>query len=304
MKQITVLIIVTFLTFRFCYSQNQISIGLLTTKTFQDDQKEVVAAFDFLEGQDQYNPTKIYIEDVSTIDSIENFDIIWFHHNDPSYSIQNSETLDLLNQYLQEGGKMLLTLDAFRSVNDLGIEPNSVETKNKEVADGGYGRKLGLHAFRSHPIFDGLNGGAYIYKPQQDTSVRISGYFDLNIPQNGAVVAVDWDYIFIRENAKLVLEYWTGKGKLLAIGAYTVLSESNSSRQHLELFLNNCFDYLNEDKTKSPVHHWQYYPQEVIPFESDHFEVIERKSNPWKIEESDFSIIRDKATNNYCEAAG
>ncbi len=304
MKQITVLIIVTFLTFQFCYSQYQISIGLLTTKTFQDDQKEVVAAFDFLKSQDQYNPTKIYIEDISTIDSIENFDIIWFHHNDPSYSIQNSETLDLINQYLQEGGKMLLTLDAFRSVNDLGIEPNSVETKNKEAADGGYGRKLGLHAFRGHPVFDGLNGGSYIYKPQGDTTLRICGYFDENTPLNGAVVAVDWDYIFIRENAKLAVEYWTGKGKVLAIGAYTVLSESNTNSRHLELFLNNCLDYLYKENPVSPVHHWQYYPQEVIPFESDHFEVIERISEPWEIKQNDFAIIRDNATKNYCETAG
>jgi len=304
MRLTTVLITVLFYSLLFYTVQSQTNIGLLTTKHFLGDQKEIDAAFDFLLDQNQFNPTKIYIEDTTSIDSIGNFDVLWFHHNNPSFFIQNKEVKNLLNLYLQNGGKMLLTLEAFRLINDLGIEPNVVESRDKQAKDSGYGRKLGLHAFRSHPVFDGLNGGSYIYKPLQDTTIRINGYFDENIPQNGAVVAVDWDYIFLREDVKLAVEYWTGKGKVLAIGAYTILSEPNSNRQHLDFFLNNCIKYLFKDETNTPVHHWQYYPQEVIPFESDHFEVIERKSDHWKFDPDDFKIYRDKATKNYCEVAG
>ncbi|MCD4732559.1 MAG: hypothetical protein K8R74_18310, partial [Bacteroidales bacterium] len=137
-----------------------------------------------------------------------------------------------------------------------------------------------------------------------DTTVRVHGYFEEYSPLNGAVVAVDWDYIFIRENTKLVLEYWKGKGKLLAIGGYTILSQPNYNRAHLKLFLLNCVNYLTSSNDESPAHYWEYYPQTVIPAYSEYPENIERKSIEWNINKSDLFIQRDTATNNFWDITG
>ena len=81
---------------------------------------------------------------------------------------------------------------------NLGIEGVKPETRVKPAKDNGYGRRLAMHAFREHPLFEGLNGGAYILAPISDTTVNQTGYFGSAVPESGKVVAVDWDYIFVK----------------------------------------------------------------------------------------------------------
>ena len=288
--------------FQFLSGQT-ISVGLLINENSNPD-KEVDAAYGFVIKNPDLKTEKIYINQISSVDDLKRFQVLWLHHNDSVSLPPSIHITDIFKQYLKSGGKLLLTQEAFSFINILEIEPNMVELRNKTAKDEGYGRQLGLHAFRSHPVFDGLNGGAYIFKPDHDTTVRIHGYFEDRTPLNGAVVAVDWDYIFLRENSKLMLEYWTGKGKVLAIGGYIALSQPNKNRHHLELFLNNCLKYLANSDSKIPVHHWQYYPQSVLRNEQDYFEMVERSSDIWKPEKSDLSLMKEKGGNEYWEVAG
>ena len=205
----------------------KVTVGLLTSEFFETSDPEANAAFNFLQSNEKIEVTKLYFADVTLIDELKPFDVIWFHYSDSTFTSFEDLNTDILKKYLEGGGNMLLTLEAFRFINILEIEPNPVEIRYKEAKDSGYGRMLGLHAFKNHPVFEGLNGGAYIFKPIRDTVVRQMGYFEENQLLNGAVVAVDWDYIFLREDSKLVLEYWAGKGKVLAIGAYTCLSQAD-----------------------------------------------------------------------------
>jgi hypothetical protein len=56
---------------------------------------------------------------------------------------------------------------------------------------------------------------------------RQIGFFGASTPQNGKIVAVDWSYITLKEDSKLVVEYQIGKGKVLVVGAYAYYSIPN-----------------------------------------------------------------------------
>ena len=303
-RQATLLIFILFITVSFLTNAQKINLGLMVIDESHAEDDEVKAAYDFLNNIEKITVHTLFLEKITNVEELSDMDIIWFHHNDSVFTTSGQQPFSILDQYLEEGGHILLTLEAFRLIHELGLEPDPPQVRNKTALDQGYGRKLGLHAFLRHPVFDGLNGGAYIFKPLHDTTVRIHGYFDNNRTLNGAVVAVDWDYIFIRENAKLALEYWKGKGRLLAVGGYTVLSRPNLHRKHLELFLQNCITYLTSTSDRSQPEYWQYYPQTVIPAYSEYPEEVERKSIEWDIKKSDLLIQRNTATNNFWDVTG
>ena len=100
--------------------------------------------------------------------------------------------------------------------------------------------------------------GAYVLKPLSDTTILQTGYFVDDLPIKGRVVAVDWDYIFLREKSKMILEYFTGNGKVLAIGGYLLYSLPNRNRMHLEQFTQNIIAYLNSEQADGHDRYWRY----------------------------------------------
>ena len=280
----------------------KIHIGLLINER---PDTETIAAYKFLKDNPKYIADKVFLGGITNADSLKKFDILWYHYSDtteiPEYS---KATMTQLNKYLTSGGKMLLTLEAFQMINTLGIEPNIPEIRYKKASDNGYGRMLGLHSFKNHPVFDGLNGGAYIMKLLKDTIVRQIGYFEGSPVLNGAVVAVDWDYIFVRENSKLMLEYWTGKGRVMALGEYVNLTAGNLNRLHLEKFLNNTINYLNNTDKFTNLNYWQYYDQQVFNREFNSSVTFKHFPKQWKKAQSDLVIHHKKATTNFWDVAG
>ena len=63
-------------------------------------------------------------------------------------------------------------MDAVRLLNDWGIEKNILEIRTDSIKDDGFGRPLGFHSFKSHPIFDGLHGGTFTWKSKKDHGLR------------------------------------------------------------------------------------------------------------------------------------
>jgi hypothetical protein len=238
----------------------------------------------------------------------DKYDIIWVHRPD-SLSYAGFEDdhayYDAMLHYADRGGSILLTQHALTFLNRSGLEPVGVEHRSKGSEDNGYGRMLGFHAFLHHPLFDSLNGGAYVWKPPYDTTVTQCGFFDEKVPQNGKVVAVDWDYIFVRENSKLIVEYEVGKGKVLGIGAYFNLDIPNLNRQHYDLFYRNVFDYLAGKKEGHERHYWRYGEQKAEPLDFVLFrQFIPPGAKKWEINDSWPDLHRDQARHEYCEVAG
>jgi len=289
------------------------TVGFLTVLPIEKSGTETKAAFDFVNTSKAFSSFQVTFHDLKNHPhQLDSYNVVWFHRPDTNdFSNEETDSKVLLNirKYLDNGGNLLLTLDAFRYLVNLGLETNPPESRSKPCIDDGYGRKLGFHAFRDHPIFEGLNGGAYINRPVKDLTIRQTGYFEDKLPRNGKVVAVDWDYIFLREESKLVLEYKSGKGKILAVGAYTWFSMPNFNRQHLELFIKNALHYLATGKSNNKTFYWDYEPNRVLLWHTENpdrnsLRLPIPESKPWKVEDDPMVIRERYSTGNYWDVAG
>ena len=289
----------------------QIKVGFLNIDNAISKNAEVKAAFNFLKKQKKFSAEKINYNDfVNSQFSIQQFSIIWIHRPN-STELISQETdprlISALQNYVKNGGNLFLTLDAMKYLNALGFESEKPQVRYAEAIDDGYGRKLGLHSFRSHSIFEGLNGGAYIFNPANDMKTRQLGFFDDSVPRNGKVVAVDWAYIMLKENSKLAVEYEVGKGKILAVGAYTYYGIENNNRAHLELFTNNCLNYLGGKYKNGKKYYWNYSPPKVLPFTSkpsNDQDVKITSSQKWKMNYDSMTLVESTATKNSWDVAG
>lgn len=306
-KLYTLQIVIALLAICFTnYSQTtKVKIGLLSSEELSSN--ELKSTEEYLANNENIEYDKISFEDIVDGISLSEYDVLWFHRPDSSEfnSVEtNPEAISAIKNYVSEGGGLLLTLDAFKYIVNLGLESNAPEVRYKLCEDQGFGRLLGFHSFRSHPIFKGLNGGSYIYKPRVDIKVRQLGYFDDNIPKEGKVVAVDWDYIFLREHKKVVVEYTLGEGKILAVGGYTYFEPENINRQHLELFTQNTFNYLTNKITDVEKFHWNFDENKVIPFESELGDIQYTEAVDWNDNTESMTLTADFAQNNYYDIAG
>ena len=287
-------------------------IGLLTVLPYDKSDQEIKSAWDFLKGISGFAVEYITFRELEKRPKTTGrFSAIWIHRVDTT-ALTGPEIeknlVQSLKSYAENGGRLLLTLRAVHYLNILGFELQPLTDSTKSCVDNGYGRKLGFHAFRNHPLFDGLNGGAYISRPIADITSRISGFFGEDIPKNGKVAAVDWDYIFLRENSKIVLEYTPGKGRVIAAGGYMNFSLANLNRAHLELFTVNCFNYLLGKNMDQSGFYWDYSKNTVIPCQlkpqTDQLITAVPTSEKWVMPPDSLSLTNRYATGNFWDVAG
>ena len=271
---------------------------------------EVRSAFDFLKKE---QPGSVFLTFSGILKNpgiLSGYSVLWYHKPDTNSFTKvqlNKKLIRVLRNYLDEGNNLLLTLEAVKYIVPLGLETVVPADSLKPCIDEGYGRKLGLHSFLSHPAFDSLFGGAYILRPLKDSVFRITGYFGKSLPDSGKVLAVDWDYIFLRENSKLMLEYEKGKGRVVAIGAYTCFSVLNFNRAHLELFMRNVFRYLAAEPKKEG-HYWDYSANTVNQWSEDlptpAFPGSRTGSHPWLLPEEPLALKNRYASRDFYDVAG
>ena len=287
-------------------------IGFVSLLPYEQSDKEIKQAFD------QLKKFTNYAADFLTIKELEKqskkagrFSVIWIHRPDTT-SLSGVETdeklITTLKSYVLNGGKLLLSMQAAHYINLLGFEPNGLQDSTKSCTDNGDGRRLGFHSFREHPLFTGLNGGTYLCRPTSDLTTRITGFFGDRVPGQGKVVAVDWDYIFLREDSKLVLEYTPGHGKVLLIGGYMHFSIQNNNSQQLALFTLNCFNYLTDQYKDRREYYWDYSPNLVtacppLP-ETDQLLLAVPPSGNWDEKPDEISLKRRFASVNFWDVAG
>ena len=254
---------------------------------------EQIAALRYLQDQQQYEVEEMDLSSIKKFGKPENCPVIWYHKSDTllTESDTSKQTIAAFKKYVEAGGSLFLSLDAVRILPYLGLEKEAPTINYVELKDEGNGRKLGLHGFRSHPIFDGLLGGAYTYAPKEDIKVRRVGWFGNAVPQ-GKVVAVDWAYIFIYEDSKLITEYQLGKGKILAAGAYLFFNQPNYNRAHLEKFTSNVLSYLGGQKTESITRYWDFEPGKVVAEEFATPDITRAAPVKWVTEQNPVTMYR------------
>ncbi len=288
------------------YPQKQITVGFLATETEKQISGERKAAWEFLKNSPGIPAEYLTLKQATKIsDGYDQYSIIWYHRPD-SGSVSDVESnpklLESLKKYVNEGGNLLLTLDAIRLLPLLGVENSAPEARYVQATDQGYGRKLGFHSFRAHPLFEGLYGGATLFAPDKDMPVRQMGWFEGMIP-SGRTVAVDWAYINILENTKLVTEYSLGKGKVLAIGAYLLFEPFNFNRAQLGVFAGNCFRYLT-GSLQGDQYYWDYEANRVIQFRSGADSVQPENATAWLPGSERITLKSKYASHNQWDIAG
>lgn len=283
----------------------------------------VKSAWQFINAHENQSVKWLSPKKFEKLRKLEKFDVIWIHLTDTAMNptqLFDKGALANLAEYVKNGSGLLLSQEAFPLINLLGLEPEKPELVYKQASDNGYGRMLGFHAFRQHPVFTGLNGGAYVLKPSGDFKVRDYGYFDDHVPAKGKVVATDWDYIFLRENKKLVLEYDYGKGKVLAVGAYmhfelpfkamaTDGQIYNVNRRHLEKFTLNCVDYLAGRLDDEKAFYWNYNAPVFSQFNADTLKYYPSMrpltpAHDWQTTDSPDVLHNRFASDNFWDVAG
>ena len=288
-------------------------IGFVASAPLDQADPETKAAFDFLSAQKGYRPEYLVLRDLPRKPNmLQKYSLLWFHRQDSALLSRNKidgKIKEALYSYVENGGNILLSLEAIHYLNMLGFETELLQDSMKSCNDDGYGRKLGFHAFGEHPLFSGLNGGAYIQRPEKDLSIPITGFFGASLPSNGKVIAVDWDYIFVRETSKIVFEYETGKGKVIAVGAYMNFNLPNLNRLHLERFTNNIFGYLTGKFSDQRSSYWDFSTNSVFvcpekPQNRDHPLYAIPESQEWNVRDDELALKNAEGGKNFWDVAG
>ncbi len=283
---------------------SKIKIGILEFAKGQHPQ-EMDSLFSSIQKNELLECERVVIHKKFKARDLDKFQVIWIHLTDTTIAIENilpKHDLQSLKTWCEKGGKLLLTLKALELLPELGLENQKPQKHVAEAKDEGYGRKLGLHALYSHPVFKEMHGGAYIFQPDKDTTTIQYGYFGEKMIPQGKVIAVDWAYIHLHENSKIVLEYELGKGKILAIGAYTLFSTSNTHKTDLESFISNSILYLL-DANPSEAYFWNYAPNTVQYQEFDAPEINLWSPATWNLDKS-YMFAQKKSSNDFWDLPG
>lgn len=243
--------------------------------------------------------TKEQLADIKTI----------VYHRSDSSNIEKVEInmKELILPFVEKGGSLLLSMEGVRLLNSWGIESQPLEVEYQDAKDHGNGRAVGFHGYREHPIYEGLFGGAYVWKAKVDHEARTLGFSEGNLPkaENAKVLGINWAYIHYHENRKLIWETPIGKGKILAIGGYLYFSQPNVNRTTLLIFTNNVIDYLNGNKTfQAKEKHWTFPTTQIQETSFPNCHITLKEEMPWEPIETKLTGTRETNPQNYWNVAG
>ena len=201
-------------------------------------------------------------------------DVVWLNSTDTTFSDAERDAWDNgLRDYVERGGKLVLSMDAVRLLNVWGVEPSKIGSWEYECVDEGFGRKIGFHSRFSHPLFAGLNGGAYTWHGTEDNLCRVNGFSGSGFPsaEGAKVIACQWEYVFLKPDLKVIWETPVGKGSILAIGGFLYWDRPNHDRAILDAFARGCVRYMAGRATESvESNFWENEKPEVVRLHGHH----------------------------------
>lgn len=269
--------------------------------------KEFTAVKNYLETQKEVVPVFMSAADITDVylRSHHITHIWWVKDSVPITADEQKSGAGLL-QFVEGGGHLLLSMEAVRLLNEWGIEKNKLDIREDSVIDEGFGRPQGFHSYQKHPIFDGLHGGAYIWKGKTDHVARKIGFFGQHLPDTGMakVIGIGWSYITFHEDEKLVIEYSLGKGSIIAVGAYTYFSRPNFNTEELYRFYTNIFKYTAGRLSSVKSGYWSYARSQVLPSHLVLKPVRVAAGTNWKLSSLTMKLERNMATDNFVDVAG
>jgi len=281
-----------------------IRIGLLAGDLSQEESTAIDV---FLKNQKEFKVIKLNYGQVLD-KSYEKLRLshIWIHKLSPTLLQQEIESGKELSHFVKNGGNLLLSMESVRLLNNWGIEKTPFEVRTDSVKDEGFGRPLGFHAFKSHPVFDGLNGGVYSWKGKKDHVIRKIGFFDDHLPDRtiAKVIGIEWTYITFHEQNKLLLQYKLGKGTIIAIGAYSYFAEPNFNSLQLHRFYRNLFNYSAGLIQEVKANYWAYEPQKVVQFQKQFPKLNIKAVTKLALPDLSMQMTKQEASTDFVSLAG
>ena len=264
-------------------SERTLKVALLVGSDARQQASETTALSNLLDSEKSISLEQVSIDKLS---GLSDYDIVWYHRPD-SLPITNREQQmgDVLKEYVAKGGKLILSMEAVRLLNVWQLEPEQIEATVFDAKDEGFGRKAGFHAYREHPLFDKMFGGAYTWHGKEDNQCRVLGFFGDKKPQaeNAKVIGTLWEYIFYHPKDKVLWETPVGKGKILAIGGFLYYEKDNFHTEILNQFTRNCLNYLAGKPMDSKTFYWEDRPTEVVSEELAVEKVAMSQPVAWKL---------------------
>ncbi|WP_288357713.1 GH116 family glycosyl hydrolase [uncultured Bacteroides sp.] len=244
-----------------------------------------------------------------TPERLEKVETVVYHRPDSSETDDTEKRLKAcLVPFVKGGGSLMLSMEAVRLLNLWEIEPQPVEVEYQDASDHGFGRAVGFHGYREHPIYEGLFGGAYVWKAWEDHKARTLGFSGRNVPraESAKVLGINWAYIRYHENRKVIWETPVGKGKILAIGGYLYFSMANANRSTLLMFMNNVIDYLSGDHSrfKSKQKYWVYDSIHTQKVDFPDYKITLKEEPDWEPQESPLRTVRKADKRHFWNVAG
>ena len=248
------------------------------------------------------------VVNVDSGEDLSGFDVVWFHRPDSSDFSEVEKGLgSTLLSYVESGGKLILSMDAVRLLNELGVESVPISEWTYDAVDYGFGRKVGFHSFRSHPLFDGMNGGSYVWHGHKDNKCRILGFAEGEVPSapGAKVIGTFWEYIYYHPERKVVWETPYGQGRILSVGGLLNYGFPNYNRCLLERFTRNCVEYVaGVLKSGEPSRFWEYDNAPAVTRDSCGYGRVDIPApKSWTIQ-ADPHALAWKATGNEVNIAG
>lgn len=177
-----------------------------------------------------------------------------------------------LRSWLEQGGRLLATLDAVQIPGMLGLEtipPDETGRGSWRNAEDefwleeyrsfkAFPHVRGMGAFGPHPLFAGMDQGTYTWAPsEREPFVRYT--YHRRRPAGGSVVAVERSFIHLNADRAVAWEYEVGDGGILCIGAFVhpAAPDLLLARQ-LRAVLSNAIagDAIPHRERAFPVTHW------------------------------------------------
>lgn len=273
-----------------------LKVALLVKDDAARQMPEMVALGSLLQSERDVSYTFVPVRDVA---KLSGYDIVWYHRPDSLPITELEKQMGtVLTKYVSDGGKLILSMEAVRLLNEWQIEPEPIKNITFNLKDEGFGRKGGFHAYREHPLFDKMFGGAYTWHGKEDNQCRVLGFFGEEKPQaeTAKVIGTLWEYIYYHPKDKILWETQLGTGRILAIGGFLYYGRENFHTEILNQFTHNCLHYLAGKPMKSRIFYWEDRPTEVVQDELITEKITMSTPIAWDIPAVE-NAIRWQATN-------
>lgn len=283
------------LLFTACHDHT-LKVALLTDGGTEQQTSELTALGHILDSEKDI--TYEYLP-IDTLTDLSHYDVVWYHRIDSMpISEQEKQMGPILTKYTTNGGKLILSMEAVRLLNTWQIEPEPIKNKIFDATDKGFGRKVGFHAYREHPLFDKLFGGAYTWHGTVDNQCRVLGFFGENKPMasTARVIGTLWEYIYYHPEDKILWETQLGKGSILAIGGFLYYNKENFHTEILNQFTHNCIRYLSDQPMRSKTFYWEKKPLDIKEEKTTTPQIAISQPIQWHIPKTQEKICW-KATN-------